>query len=231
MQEPFDAERRFNDRAPCYDTDIDKIIPGYRALHDGALHLLKTSIPVNAKVLVAGSGTGNEAIGFAQENPGWSIHGFDIARGMVDVARDKTARLWLQSRVSFTHGRASDVFEDSFDAAVSILVMHFLKGGEKADFLYELWLRLRPGGVLILADITGDRNAPVFETLLRAWESFQLRRLEPDDVEKRIAFIRDGLPVISRRETETLLDTTGFTNVRLFHKSLLIEGTISEKTV
>jgi tRNA (cmo5U34)-methyltransferase len=70
MTESYDSEKRFNERAQIYDDEIENIIPGYRALHDISHHILKSSLPKEAYVLVGGSGTGKEAIGYALENPG-----------------------------------------------------------------------------------------------------------------------------------------------------------------
>ncbi len=82
MNDTYDPEKRFDERAAVYDDEIENIIPGYRSLHDLSLSYLKSSLPKNANLLICGSGTGKEAIEYALENPRWSIVGFDIAENM-----------------------------------------------------------------------------------------------------------------------------------------------------
>ncbi len=229
MSEKFDPIRRFNERAVFYDRDVGKIIPGYGALHDTALHLLNFLLPPQARVLVVGAGTGNEAINYASHNPGWRITGLDIAEEMVKIAKHKVAKLWLQHRIKLVHGAVGDLFQESFDAATSLLVMHFIEIKDKNDFLNEIWLRLKPGARFILADITGDKNSDEFKTLLYAFESFQLEGRDKEEVRKRIKYIKEALPIITHEETIQLLENTGFRKIRLFSKSLLINGYIATK--
>ncbi len=126
MTEQYDPEKRFNERASLYDDEIEKIIPGYRALHDMAHHILKSRLPEKAYLLIAGAGTGKEAIEYAIENPGWKITGFDIAEQMVKTASSKIEENGLCSRIELIHGGIGDIMQESFDGATSLLVMHFI---------------------------------------------------------------------------------------------------------
>ena len=166
MTEPSDPEKRFNERASVYDDEIEKIIPGYRALHDISHHILKSALPQNAYILVGGSGTGKEAIEYAVENPGWKITGFDIAEEMVKTASSKIEQNGLCSRIELIHGGIEDIMQESFDGATSLLVMHFLPKEDKSKYLKEICFRLKDGGKFILADVGGDRNSPEFEEFL-----------------------------------------------------------------
>ncbi len=229
MQEKFDPVKRFNERATVYDADILNIIPGYEALHTNALHLLETSLPEDAFLLVAGVGTGNETAAAALRNPEWRITGFDIAENMIKTASDKIKRHGLEDRVELIHGTLDDVLQESFDGATALLIMHFIPYEEKLDFLRGINLRLRPGGMLITADFTCDRESYEFETFATAWEAFMLTTTEKKDVEERLGHTRRDLDILSHEETLELLDRAGFTDARLFWKSLIFSAYISEK--
>lgn len=231
MSEPFDPVRRFNDRAPVYDSEIETIIPGYTSLHDATLHILKASLPEAAYVLVCGAGTGNEAVAYAEGNPGWRITGFDIAEEMVNTGMAKIERMELGGRVEIVHGGIEDVLRESFDAATSLLVTHFIPYEKKSTYLNDIYLRLKPGAKLLTADITGARDSAEFMEHLLAWESFQLSgRGDAEEVRKTIGRVRDNLPILTEDETISLLRDSGFKNVRLFWKNLMINGYIAEKS-
>ncbi|MEQ9619807.1 MAG: class I SAM-dependent methyltransferase [Deltaproteobacteria bacterium] len=229
MSGKFDPEKRFNDRAKVYDGDILKIIPGYAALHETALHLLETTLPEDAYVLVAGVGTGNEAVTLASRNPGWRITGFDIAENMIKASGEKVARLGLGDRIELIHGGLDDVLQESFDAAACLLVTHFIPYEKKLEFLRAIAFRLNPGAKLVTADFTGDRKSDEFGQFVKAWESYQLETREPEDVAEGLKHTRHDLDILSHEEAISHLEEAGFRDVRLFWKSLVFSGYIAER--
>ncbi len=229
MSENFDPKKRFNERAGVYDTDIVKIIPGYRALHDDAINLLETSLPDDAYVLVGGVGTGNETVALASRNPGWRITGFDIAENMIGTTAAKIKEHGLESRIELIHGGIDDVLQESFDAAASLLVMHFIPRGEKLAYLKGMAFRLKPGGKLIVADITGERESDEYACLSEAWEAYQLEMRDPADVAETVKHAREDLDILSEGELTAILEEAGFTNPFLFWKSLVFSAYIAEK--
>ncbi|GJM14759.1 MAG: SAM-dependent methyltransferase [Thermodesulfobacteriota bacterium] len=229
MSETYDPEKRFNERARIYDDEIDKIIPGYRALHDISHHILKTTLPDDAYVLVGGSGTGKESIGYAIENPGWKITGFDIAEEMIKKASSKIEQNELSHRIELIHGGINDVLQEDFDGATSLLVAHFIPKEEKEEFIKQIYFRLKPGAKFIIADVCNDVDSKKFEEFLSAWESFQLQTRDKKEVEEMFSHVRKDLNYITVEETSTLLKSCGFVNIQHFWKSLLINGFVMEK--
>jgi len=229
MQDKFDPVKRFNERASVYDEDICKIIPGYDALHSNTLHLLETSLGEDAFLLVAGVGTGNETIAAALRNPGWRVTGFDVAENMIKAATAKIEKHGIGSRVELIQGVLDDVLQESFDAATALLVMHFIPYADKLSFLKGINLRLKSGGMLVSADFTCDRESYEFETFTRAWEEYMLTTTDKKDVDERLWHTRNDLDILSHQETLEHLRRSGFTNTRLFWKSLIFSAYISEK--
>lgn len=229
MQDKFDPEKRFNERAKVYDADILKIIPGYHALHDTTRHLLETALPEDAFLLVAGVGTGNEAITLVSRNHGWRVTGFDIAENMIKTTAAKVRERGLNNRIALVHGTVDDILQESFDAATAILVMHFIPYGKKLEFLQGLHLRLNPGGMLILADFTGDRNSHEFKSFLTAWENYMLETREREDVDEAVARTRHDLDILSHEAMLGLIKKAGFINGRLFWKSLVFSAYVAER--
>lgn len=229
MNDTYDPEKRFNERAQVYDDEIENIIPGYRTLHDLSHNILKSSLPKDARLLICGSGTGKEVIQYALENPGWNIVGFDIAEEMIGRATSKTEESGLQSRIALVHGGIGEVKQENFDGATSLLVSHFIPKDEKTDFLRNISSRLKPGGKFIIADVSDDNNTVKFEEFLSVWKSFQLQTRDTKDVEEMFKHVRGDLNNITVEETVSLLDKTGFIKINHFWKSLLINGFTMQK--
>ena len=229
MTEKYDPEKRFNERAKVYDDEIANIIPGYRTLHDLSHHILKSSLHSDAKLLICGSGTGKEAVEYAQENPGWKIVGFDIAEQMISMASSKIKQDELQNRIELVHGNISEVNQDGFDGATSLLVAHFVPKKDKEAFLRQIFNRLKPGGRFIIADVCEDHNNDRFDEFLSVWKSFQLQTRDEKDVEEMFNHVRADLNNITVEETISLLDKVGFKNINHFWKSLLINGFTAAK--
>ena len=182
-------------------------------------------------MLVGGSGTGKESIGYALENPGWTITGFDIAEEMVKRASSKVEQSGLSGRIELVHGGIGDIMQEDFDGATSLLVAHFIPIQEKKEFFKEIAFRLKPGGKFIIADVCDDKDTQKFEDFLFAWESFQLKTRDKEDVDEMLTHVRENLNYITVEETIALMKSTGFTNIRHFWKSLLINGFTMEKVL
>ena len=229
----FDATKHFDaQRASVYDLKIRKIVPGYETMHDLSLNLLHHHFPAQAHILVAGAGTGQEAISCAQVNPAWRITGVDPTEKMLSIARIHVEYANLSERVHLHLGEVKDLpIEVHFDAATSILVMQFIpdNGGKKA-YLKEIASRLKPGGKFIVIDLVGDRAAKEFEVFLSTWQARQLR-LGDDAAEVRKDFehiLRD-IGFVTEGRMGDLLQEAGFKNISKFFQAYLFCGWIAEK--
>lgn len=137
-----------------YDARIVNLVPGYAELHEITTAVLAARLPDRARVLVVGAGTGTETLALAQTNPGWDLVGVDPSPDMLAVAR-RRAHAASCANVTFHQGYVADLSgEERFDAAVSLLVMHFVAGDDaKSDYLDAIAARLRSGAPLLLCDL------------------------------------------------------------------------------
>ena len=214
-----------------YDDLSEKIIPGYHSLYELAHHLLRDKLDKAARILVAGAGTGKEIIDCLQNNPHWYIIGFDPAEPMLSIARKKVAAASLENRVSLVHGLVTDVAENQFDAATSILVMHFLPDdGTKRNFLKDIADRLKPGALIVLVDIEGTIGSDEYNTLSSAWKNQQIfKRGEDDNVREEFEMRDKEVHFIPQKRIESLLEEAGFTKIHKFFKAYLFGGYVAEK--
>lgn len=230
----FDAVKHFDSkRASVYDSKIRRIVPGYEAMHDLSLNLLNRHFPSQANILVAGAGTGQEAIACAQANPSWRITGVDPTEKMLSVARIHVEDLNLYNRVQLHLGWVKDLQSNLyFDAATSILVMQFIPDdGGKREYLQEISSRMKPGGKFIIIDLVGDKTSKEFEVFLSTWKARQLRMGEDaEEVQKDFEHISRDIQFITENRMNNLLQEVGFKNICKFFQAYLFCGWVADKT-
>jgi tRNA (cmo5U34)-methyltransferase len=180
---------------------------------------------------VAGAGTGKEIIEWLQSNPHWTITGFDPAEAMLSIARKKVAAASLENNIFLVRGLINDVAEEDFDAATSILVMHFLPDdGTKLDFLKSIADKLKPGAIMVLFDLEGEVGSAEYSTLNDAWKDQQIfKRGDADRIEEEFLRREKEVHFIPQERIESLLEEAGFINIHKFFKAYLFGGYVAEK--
>ncbi len=219
------------DWSNAYDDSAHQMIPAYHAIYELTHHLLRNRLGKQARILVAGAGTGKEIIDWSQHNPRWSFTGFDPAEPMLSIARKKIAAASLADRISLVQGLIDDVTEIQFDAATSILTMHFLPDdGSKLDFLNGIAGRLKPGAPLILVDLEGEIGSDEYRTFSAAWMDQQLfKRGDEEQIRKEFEMRESEVHFIPQQRIESWLAQAGFSNIHKFFKAYLFGGYVASK--
>lgn len=229
----MNIEERFGgERVREYDRGIRKMVPGYESLHDMAGALLRTYLAEQARVLVVGAGTGAEILGLGSGNPDWRFTGVDPSADMLAIARGRIEESGLTGRVELRTGFVHELPRSPlYDAATSILVMHFLPDdGGKLEFLQSISSRLRPGAPLVLADLHGDETSPRFARLLAAWRERQLALgMEEKDAAEYFRELTSVVRFVPEERIVALMREAGFREVERFYGAMLFGGWVARK--
>jgi tRNA (cmo5U34)-methyltransferase len=228
MEKKIDFDGDFSEE---YDDIVHMIIPAYHSIYELTRHLLRDKLEKAARILVAGAGTGKEIIEWLQSNPHWTITGFDPAEAMLSIARKKVAAASLENNIFLVRGLINDVAEEDFDAATSILVMHFLPDdGTKLDFLKSIADKLKPGAIMVLFDLEGEVGSAEYSTLNDAWKDQQIfKRGDAERIEEEFLRREKEVHFIPQERIESLLEEAGFINIHKFFKAYLFGGYVAEK--
>ncbi|HOW28893.1 MAG TPA: methyltransferase domain-containing protein [Elusimicrobiota bacterium] len=219
-------------RSSVYDEKIRISIPGYEALHQMTAQLFRTVLPSDARVLLAGVGTGAELCALGRTAPGWSFIALDVTKDMLDRCRRNAEELGLTDRVEFVWGAVDTAPRGPYQGAASILVSHFLKTvDEKRRFFREIADRLAPGGALITAELVSGGNVATDDLVMEAWKNTNLSGgISPaevkDNFEKRKQFVAEP----SEEELVGLLRESGFKDVRRFYQAFNFVGHLCLKS-
>lgn len=206
-----------------------QFVPGYHVMHQMAAQLIAESVPADAQVLVLGAGGGLEIASFGQMMPDWTFIGVDPSKEMLDQARTTVNQVNAGSRVTWVHGYISDAPQGPFDAATSLLTLHFMEdNGEKLNALVSIKARLKPGAPLILVDLCMDQTADDFDYCRNRYSTFALNSgAAKEVVERTHGRLKEVLNTVSAARIEELLQEAGFSRFELFYAGLSWRGWIA----
>lgn len=213
MSSPSVPEQFFGkDHASEYDRRFEKTAP----LRD-ALHLFISAIfaelPAQARVLCVGAGTGAEILKLAANFPGWHFVAVEPSKPMLDLCRSKAEAAGIAARCEFHEGYLDSLPPmDAFDAATSLLVSHFiLDREERVQFYQGIARRLRPGGLLVSADLAADLTSAVYQQDLEIWMALmQQSGQTAEQVQNLRTAYGSAVSLIAPEDLRQLIAESGF---------------------
>jgi tRNA (cmo5U34)-methyltransferase len=141
------------EQATHYNDRITRLVPGYELLHQLTNAQLKATLKDNAHILVVGAGTGKEILALAALNPTWQFTAQDTSSDMLAIAKQAFEEHGIAKRVNVIEGEF-DKLSTKADAALCLLVMHFLKDdGSKKQLLKNIKANLNKGANLFISDL------------------------------------------------------------------------------
>ncbi len=141
------------EQATHYNDRITRLVPGYELLHQLTNAQLKATLKDNAHILVVGAGTGKEILALAALNPTWKFTAQDTSSDMLAIAKQAFEAHGISKRVNVIEGEF-DKLSTKADAALCLLVMHFLKDdGSKKQLLKNIKANLNKGANLFISDL------------------------------------------------------------------------------
>ena len=151
--------------ASDYDTQIRRYTPGYQEMIDTVVAII-AGLPT-PYVLDLGAGTGALGGAILDRVPRARVRFLDIDPSMLEVAG---------ARVT-AHGARAELWRGSFDdplppcdAVVASLALHHVPERDRKRALYgRIHHALRPGGVLLVADITAHETGVAHDHAYAAW--------------------------------------------------------------
>ncbi|WP_193198204.1 class I SAM-dependent methyltransferase [Nostoc sp. MG11] len=207
-------------------------LPGYEVMHTFVLACLRSCLSETANLLVVGAGGGMELVRLGQSNPQWQFLGVDPSAKMLAIAQQKITQHQLSQRIKIIQGYVQDLQNDPvYDAATSILVMHFIPGEDaKLAFLKGIAQRLKTSALFILVDVFGTKGSPELEQTIATLQAYwQETGLSEDKQKQLLENFNSRVYPLSEAKILELLQQAGFNHAIRFYTGLWVGGWMAFK--
>jgi tRNA (cmo5U34)-methyltransferase len=152
-----------------YDKLIRQLVPGYAAMREAHMALLRKLLPADRRTLVLdlGGGTGALAEAVAETLPKAEVEIWDIDRAMLGLARTRCAR--FGPRVRYVERSFAEPLSPC-DAVVACIALHHVKDMAAKGAIYRnIFTALKPGGVFLNADTAIAASGRLREFSYQEW--------------------------------------------------------------
>lgn len=163
-----------------YDRLIRQLVPGYAAMREAHMALLKKMLPADRPVTVLdlGGGTGALAEAVAEALPRAEVEIWDIDRAMLGIARERCAR--FGSRIRYVERSFAEPLTPC-DAVVACIALHHVKDLAVKGAIYRnIHTALKPGGVFMNADLAVAAGGALHEFSYAEW----IRAMAPHGIDE-----------------------------------------------
>lgn len=208
-----------------YDQHIRKLIPAYELVHQQIQVLLKLHLATHPHVLIVGCGTGHELIELAKQFPDWQFTAIDPAIHMIDKVKEKIDAAQLPNKIDLMCADTS-ILEDhpqQFDAALSILVAHFVE--DKKNFYIDIYNALKPQGLCISYDLMQLQQQDGLKFKYLA----EITGLHPKQSQAMYERFDEDFHLITIAQMQKLYAEIGFTSSEIFCQIFNYHGVLAFK--
>lgn len=216
----------FDQQAAGYDRQWARMAP----LRDCLYFLLESilaDLPERARILSVGCGTGAELSQLARRFPLWRFTAVDPSGAMLRACQERAGAEGFDSRCDFHEGYVDSLpSAESHDAATCFLVSQFMLEPEtRTSFFADIASRLKPGGILVSADLASDAGSAAYESLSRAWFRLMSQAAaEPEVVDRwRAAYDKD-VAILPPGRVAALIEAAGYGAPVQFYQAGLIHA-------
>lgn len=185
----------------------------------------ENKLGANPKILVVGSGWGDEIYLFGKPNPGWQFVGVDTSEEMLKLAQGRFAAENLPNKVELHQTDVRELTDENFDAATCILTLHFIPdGGAKLEILQAIRQRLKTGAPFFLVDAVREKSEASFQENVKAWKRHAENNGAPPETIEKMAEITMTLPFVTEERETELLREANFAEIRKVYQGIFING-------
>lgn len=209
---------------------IGRFCTGYDSLRHMMAALLQP-LPEHASILCLGPGAGAEILTLGSHHPSWRFAVVDPDPESLSHCRQILKAGGMDGSADLFNGYLQEYQAHAlFDAVTSVFQSHsILDVDDKFAYFLALDARLKPGGMLVLADIFGDKGAYGFGRLAQAWLNQYLgQRLGSEEFESVRAYL-ETVDFVTEEELTALMLGAGFYEPIRFFQAFLFGGWFSRK--
>lgn len=221
----------FDQQASSYDIQWEKTAPIRHCLHL-LLDSMFSGLPVDAKILCVGLGTGAELSHLAQKNPLWRFTAVEPSGAMLDLCKQKAEQEGFASRCVFHQGYLETLPKHGLhDAATCFLVSQFfVDQQQRSAFFLQIANRLKVRALLASSDLASDTQSAEYDVLLRAWMNMMsTAAITAEAIDRMRAAYSNDVGVLAPDRIASIIAAGGFERPVQFFQAGLIHAWLSRR--
>mgnify|MGYP001762325404 FL=1 len=221
----------FDQQASSYDIQWEKTAPIRHCLHL-LLDSMFSGLPVDAKILCVGLGTGAELSHLAQKNPLWRFTAVEPSGAMLDLCKQKAEQEGFASRCVFHQGYLETLPKHELhDAATCFLVSQFfVDQQQRSAFFLQIANRLKVRALLASSDLASDTQSAEYDVLLRAWMNMMsTAAITAEAIDRMRAAYSNDVGVLAPDRIASIIAAGGFERPVQFFQAGLIHAWLSRR--
>ena len=194
-------------------------------MHQQIEAILSTELSETAHILVVGCGTGYELSYLLQRYPDWAFTAIDPSAAMLEQV-SKNLNSIDQQRVQLIQSTIQDLNQpDTFDAALAILVAHFIPNSEKRIF-QAIYQCLKTNGLALTYDLMQPEDQQDIKTMQKLAQQTGLSVVQST---KMIERLEQDFHLLSAHNFTALLTKVGFKQCRIYCQIMNYHGFLLRK--
>lgn len=208
-----------------YAENPPRLAPGFGDLQRMTRLLMAETAPADGRILVVGAGGGLEMRAFAEAQPDWRFVGVDPSAEMLKLATHTLGP--FADRAELHEGYIGSAPAGPFDAACSLLTLHFVSLADRLSTLMEIRRRLKPGAHFAMAHHSVPEG-PARDLWFDRFGAFAASNgVAFDPLTGGARVVGERLPVLSPEVEVDLLRAAGFIDPQLFYAALTFRGWVA----
>lgn len=216
----------FDLQAAGYEAQQKKLAPVHEGLYF-QLQWIFSDLPPTARILCVGVGVGAELAYLANQFPNWKFTAVEPSGAMLAACRLRAEREGFASRCVFHEGYLDSLPQgDLHEAATCFMVSQFILDTQaRCQFFSGIAEKLKPGGLLVSADLSSEVDSTEYKTLLKAWVSMLHAANVPEGaLEKMHATWKRDVAILPPDTVQSIIQRGGFETPVQFYQAGLVHA-------
>ncbi|WNO59923.1 class I SAM-dependent methyltransferase [Rheinheimera sp. MMS21-TC3] len=224
--DPKQLKAVFDKLASSYEVQLNKLAPIHQGLYF-QLEWIFADLPLNARIMCVGLGTGRELSYLANKFPSWQFTAVEPSAAMLNLCRQRAEKEGFISRCQFHNGYVESLDDtELYDAATCFMVSQFiLDNKQRSCFFRAIAERLKPSGLLVSADLSSEVGSAEYNALLKMWGTMLHAGNVPADAKEKLgsALVRD-MAILPPSTVESIIKRGGFDSPVQFYQASLVHA-------
>lgn len=211
---------------------INRSVPGYQTIIDGVGELSALFCPDNAHIYDLGCSIGEASLSIAKRLQGHSpnIEGIDNSQDMIERCEQHVKTFQYGQYINVQQGDITEQTLSTCHMVVINFTLQFLAKDCRQDLINKVYNALKPGGILVLSEKLGYKDAIINNTMIALHHQFKRDNGYSDlEISQKRSALENVMQLDTVDEHIERLKTAGFSHICRWYQHFNFSSTYAIK--